>query len=120
MDRLREMYRRRLEYVVPKLQEAGLRPACSTDAGFFTLWKTPRSALGRDIKRDVNIRDLPRHEAFNRLVIHEAGIVGVHFEGPALNGAGEPLIRYAVCTDVLDPKFQARFEEQLARLKPEY
>lgn len=112
---LRGLYRRRLDYLVPRLEGAGLRPACRTEAGFFTLWKVPRRVLGRDLAKDA-----PAHEAFNRLVIAETGIVGVHFQALAEGGAPQPLIRYAVCTDVLDPKFQARFEEQLARLKPEY
>lgn len=64
----------------PKLEAAGLKPACRT----------------------------------------ETGIVGMHFQGPAVGGKSEPLIRYAVCTDVLDAKFQKRFEEQLDRLELEY
>lgn len=117
---LRGLYRRRLDYVVPRLKAAGLRPACETDAGFFTLWKVPREVLGVDLAKDARTKDLPAHEAFNRLVISETGIVGVHFEGFAPDGAREPLIRYAVCTDVLAPAFQERFERELARLKPRY
>ncbi|MEE8424801.1 MAG: pyridoxal phosphate-dependent aminotransferase [Elusimicrobiota bacterium] len=120
MDRLRNMYESRLKYVIPKLKGAGLRPACGTDAGFFTLWKVPKRVLGVDPAEDAKARELPMHELFNRLVITETGIVGVHFAGPMIRGCSEPLIRYAVCTDVLEGKFQSRFEEQLARLKPEY
>jgi LL-diaminopimelate aminotransferase len=107
LDGLRELYERRLAYVIPKLKAAGLRPACGTDAGFFTLWQVPRRVLGRELPAGM-----PAHEAFNRLVIGETGLVGVHFPGP--------FIRYAVCADVLDPAFQSRFERELARLKPEY
>jgi len=106
--------------VFPRLEDAGLRPACRTEAGFFTLWKVPKRAFGADLSTDARVMGLPRHEAFNRLVIDETGIVGVHFEGPAFGGRAEPLVRYAVCADVLAPAFQSRFEEQLARLKPEY
>lgn len=116
LDELRALYRRRLDYVVPMLKVAGLRPACGTEAGFFTLWKTPRRVLGRDLAAG----SMPLHEAYNRLVISETGIVGVHFEGPEIDGTKESLIRYAVCTDVLDPDFKERFEGELARLKPEY
>lgn len=111
---LRALYRRRLDYVIAKLQAAGLKPACRTDAGFFTLWKIPRKVLGVDLARD---KRFPRSEAYNRLVTSETGIAGVHFAGV---GKDDPLIRYAVCSDVLDTEFQARFEEQLARLKPQY
>lgn len=107
LEALSSLYRRRLDYLVPRLEGAGLRPACRTDAGFFTLWKVPKRVLGKTLGKDP-------HEAFNRLVISETGIVGVHFDG------GEPLVRYAVCADVLSPAFRARFEEQLARLSPEY
>ncbi|MBI4376670.1 MAG: aminotransferase class I/II-fold pyridoxal phosphate-dependent enzyme [Elusimicrobia bacterium] len=116
---LRGLYERRLEYLVPRLEAAGLRPACRTDAGFFTLWKVPRRVLGVDLASDPRTRGLPRHEAFNRLVSSETGMVGVHFQG-GLDPAGDPLVRYAVCADVLDDLFQERLERQLARLQPEY
>lgn len=114
LDQIRGLYERRLRYLIPKLTEAGLLPACKTEAGFFTLWKVPKSAFGRALPA----RD--RHLAFNRAVIEETGIVGVHFLGQDEKGRPEPLIRYAVCSDVLNPEFQARFEEGLSRLKPVY
>lgn len=116
LDALRGLYQRRLAYVIPKLEAAGLIPACKTEAGFFTLWRVPDCALGVELSADPRTAGLPAHEAFNRLVIAETGLVGVHFKG----AGGEPLIRYAVCDDVLAPAFQKRFEEALARLKPEY
>lgn len=109
LARLRGLYGSRLDYVILRLKAAGLRPACEAEAGFFTLWKVPRRALGKALPRGAGAA-----EAFNRLVIRETGIVGVHF------GGSEPLIRYAVCADVLDRGFQERFEEALGRLKPEY
>ncbi|MBI4348447.1 MAG: hypothetical protein HY553_16510, partial [Elusimicrobia bacterium] len=118
LDELRGLYERRLRYVIPKLEAAGLRPACRTEAGFFTLWRAPSRVFGKDPAK--SFPDVPAHEALNRLIISETGIVGVHFLAPPVDGRREPLLRYAVCTDVLDPAFQRRFEEQLARLKPEY
>lgn len=118
----RELYRRRLEFLVPRLERAGLRPACKTDAGFFTLWKVPRTILGIDLHREAIRTGESVHELFNRRVISETGIVGVHFRGPGGEGQGQgdPLIRYAVCTDVFDLEFQERFEESLDRFRPEY
>lgn len=113
LDAIRELYERRLAYLIPVLKKSGLRSACATEAGFFTLWKTPKEAFGKPLPAEN------RHEAFNRAVISETGIVGVHFLAPGDDGP-EPLIRYAVCADVLDPKFQKRLEEGLARLKPVY
>lgn len=111
LSELRALYDRRLAYVIPLLKAAGLRPACETDAGFFTLWEAPRSVLGADVA-DA--------EAFNKRVISETGLVGVHFRGPADAGGERPLIRYAVCADVLEPRFQERFEKALRRLHPVY
>ncbi|MFA6092256.1 MAG: pyridoxal phosphate-dependent aminotransferase [Elusimicrobiota bacterium] len=117
---IRSMYRRRLDYVIPRLKVAGLRPVCSADDGFFTLWRTPSRALGVDVAEYARAKGWALHEAYNRLVIAETGLVGVHFMGAPGQGGGQPLIRYGVCEDVLAPAFQKRFEEQLARLKPAY
>ena len=114
LDDIRGLYERRLAYLIPRLEKAGLRPACSTEAGFFTLWKVPESVLGKKLPAE------DRAEAFNRAVIAQTGLVGVHFSGFGEDGRAQPLIRYAVCADVLDKTFQARLEDQLARLKPEY
>ncbi|MEK7746626.1 MAG: pyridoxal phosphate-dependent aminotransferase, partial [Elusimicrobiota bacterium] len=114
LDFLRRMYADRLAYLVPRLKSAGLRQACETEAGFFTLWKVPRRVLGKDLAAWAKKKDLSLHEAFNRLVTSETGIVGVHFQGFSDGGSREPLIRYAVCADVLDPGFKSRFEKELA------
>lgn len=120
LDAQRLLYRQRLDYVIGKLKETGLQQACETSAGFFTLWRVPKKAFGVTLDSDARTKDKPAQEAFNRLVIEETGIVGVHFRGPGADGKGEALIRYAVCDDVLAPAFKARFEEGLARMKPEY
>jgi aspartate/methionine/tyrosine aminotransferase len=114
LGEIRGLYEKRLAYLIPQLKAAGLRPACATEAGFFTLWKTPKEAFGKKLPVEN------RHEAFNRAVISETGIVGVHFSAPGDSGTPEPLIRYAVCADVLDKKFQERLEAGLARIKPVY
>lgn len=106
LDDLRATYQARLDYVIPRLEAAGLKPACRTEAGFFTLWRAPKEALGRKVESA---------EAFNRLVISELGLVGVHF-----SSEDGPLIRYAVCSDVLAPAFKERFEKALERLAPVY
>lgn len=117
---LQKMYQSRLEYLIGSLKRIGLRQACETDAGFFTLWKAPRRILGRDLLQDPSTKDMPLSEALNRTIISETGIVGVHFQGISPDGGSDPLIRYAVCADVLSRDFQSRFEKELARLQPEY
>ena len=105
LHELRDLYQKRLNYIVPKFRDIGLRPAHKTEAGFFTLWKVPSRAFGVKIESA---------EHFNKLVIKETGIIGVHF------GATEPLIRYAVCADVIAPTFQKRFELEIQKIKPHY
>lgn len=104
LSALKNMYAKRLEYLIPTLKRHGLQPACTTDAGFFTLWKVPKKVFGIEIDGDS--------EKFNRMVIEKTGIVGVHFPNS--------LIRYAVCTDVLSSTFQRRFEDELSKLNVEY
>ena len=79
MENIRETYQRRLDYIVARFKKAGLIPACETEAGFFTLWKVPKRVLGIDLSKDARTRDFEPHEAFNRAVISETGLVGVHF-----------------------------------------
>lgn len=118
MGELYATYRARLDFLVPALKAAGLIPACETDAGFFTLWRTPDEAFGIDLRAEAASRGIARAELYNRLVIDRTGIVGVHFTGPG--GPDDAYIRYAVCTDVLAPAFQARFAEALAQVQPRY
>lgn len=115
------IYRRRLDVLVPKLKAIGLRPACETTSGFFTLWLTPDEAFGIDLVAEAAARGIPRAELYNRLVIERTGIVGVHFTGPRLaDGSTESFIRYAVCTDVEAPEFVRRFDAAIATIRPRY
>jgi len=52
-------YRKRLDFLVPKLKEIGLRPACETTSGFFTLWLTPDEAFGIDLHAAAAKRGIP-------------------------------------------------------------
>lgn len=113
-----QIYRSRLDYLVPKLKSIGLRQACETTAGFFTLWKTPDFAFGLDLRKESEARKISQSELFNRLVIEKTGIVGVHFQGAP--GSGETFIRYAVCSDVLDPEFKRRFEAAITEIHAQY
>jgi aspartate/methionine/tyrosine aminotransferase len=118
LDDTYQIYKKRLDYLVPKLKEIGLKPACETTAGFFTLWNTPDQAFGVDLVSESEKKKISRSELFNRLAIEKTGIVGVHFQGAP--GSGESFIRYAVCTDVLDKEFQTRFESAVGTIRPKY
>lgn len=75
-----ERYQRRVSLLCQILTNAGMRLALEPQAGFFTLWQTPKRAFGKEIK---DARD------FNFTMIENAGLVGVHFP---------PYIRYAVAS----------------------
>ena len=82
----REMYRVRLELLASIMQGQGMRLALAPNAGFFTLWETPRFAFGEPVESA---------QAFNFRMIEETGVVGVHL--------GQ-YMRYAVCADVASMK----------------
>jgi len=79
----REMYRSRLLLFIDLLKKHGMDIAVEPDAGFFTLWRVPDRAFGKEIRSA---------EHFNFLMIERTGLIGVHFE--------PYFIRYAVCADV--------------------
>jgi len=117
---LQQTYSKRLTYVTSTLERAGFQRACQTDAGFFTLWKAPTSILGRDLVKESQETNTPHAEVLNKTIISETGLVGVHFTGFTADGNPDPLLRYAVCSDVLVPAFKERFEQALQSLKPRY
>ncbi len=121
LDETYAIYRKRLDTLVPKLKGIGLRPACETTSGFFTLWLVPDFAFGVDLAAEAASRGIPKAELFNRLTIEKTGIVGVHFTGPKVGSfPGESFIRYAVCTDVTSPEFTSRFDAEIAKIQPKY
>src|SRR3989344_1272874 len=91
----RQVYERRLRVLGQILTSNGMQPAVEPGAGFFTLWKAPKTAFGEKM-RDA--------QHFNFTMIEKTGIVGVHFD---------PYIRYAVCADVesVADKIDAAFKQ---------
>ncbi|MEI7452520.1 MAG: aminotransferase class I/II-fold pyridoxal phosphate-dependent enzyme [Candidatus Falkowbacteria bacterium] len=80
-----EKYKRRTETLCGILLGAGMRPAITPKAGFFTLWEVPKFAFARKIE---DARD------FNFAMIEKFGVVGVHFG---------KYIRYSVaCVEIED------------------
>jgi aspartate/methionine/tyrosine aminotransferase len=111
------IYQQRLEYLVRQLKQAGFQQECETSAGFFTLWKVPREAFGVSIQQRSKEQGCSESQAFNQLMIQKTGIVGVHF---SIGPQARPLIRYAVCSDILNPSFQKRLEACLKTLQLSY
>ena len=73
LDEIRGLYEKRLAYLIPRLKAAGLKPACATEAGFFTLWHAPevrlrKNAPAREAPRGVqprrDLRDRDRRRPF--------------------------------------------------------
>ncbi len=86
----RDLYKIRLDILLQILQGNGLRLAVEPQAGFFSLWLTPREAFGREVQNSTD---------FNRLMIANTGIAGVHFD--------PRYIRYAVAGAPLEePSWQ--------------
>ncbi|MFH1233153.1 MAG: aminotransferase class I/II-fold pyridoxal phosphate-dependent enzyme [Patescibacteria group bacterium] len=95
IEQCRSTYERRLQFLINLLSKHGMQLAVGPKAGFFTLWKVPKKAFGKEIESA---------EQFNFMMIERTGVVGVHFH---------PYIRYAVCGDVeemskhIDEAFEA-------------
>lgn len=100
IQEIKEIYWNRRKILIEALSDLGMEIACIPGAGFFTLWKTPETAFGQKVESA---------EHFNKLMIENTGIVGVHFH---------PYIRYAVVGDVekmlpfIKVGFKAAFSEQ--------
>lgn len=73
------LYAERLTILIEALEKRGMRLAVKPDAGFFTLWQVPVRAFGQKIEDAGH---------FNRLMIENTGVLGVHFN--------PGYIRYAV------------------------
>lgn len=86
--RNRNIYGERIQLLFDKLISYGMLPAVRPGAGFFTLWLAPKQAFGRQLENA---------EQFNRLMIEQTGIAGVHF--------GE-YIRYAVTSPIEEESWQ--------------
>jgi aspartate/methionine/tyrosine aminotransferase len=69
--RHRRGYARRLPLLINGLTDCGMQLAEEPVAGFFALWRTPQRAFGQEIRNAAH---------FNRLVIENTGVVGVHFD----------------------------------------
>lgn len=95
IESVRRTYEKRLNILTQILTSNGMQLAVKPSAGFFTLWKSPKTAF------EEPVRDA---QHFNFTMIEKTGIVGVHFN---------PYIRYAVCGDVeaVADKIDAAFKQ---------
>lgn len=61
-----EMYKQRLDILIPIFESAGLRLASPTDAGFFMLFDCPKYIDGEEVQTS---------EEFNSKMIYKIGLV---------------------------------------------
>ena len=99
----RKMYASRMKTLITILQEHGMKLAVQPSAGFFTLWKVPKTAFEQKITSA---------EHFNFLMIEKTGIVGVHFK--------PDYIRYAVVAPVKSSEYKDAIHNGFREAKVSY
>ena len=108
---IQQMYTARLDKAIPIFENAGLKLACPTDAGFFMLYHCPTHIDGEAVTDS---------EDFNRKMINKIGLVGVPFTGAEVDGTPEQFIRYTVCSDFTNEAFASKVTTALSKVKVSY
>ena len=109
--KIQEMYKRRLDILIPIFEEAWLKLACPTDAWFFMLFKCPKFVDGEKAENWVK---------FNKLMINKIWLVWVPFTWSEINWINEQFIRYSACYDAEKQENVDRLKEALNKVKISY
>ncbi|MDD5769929.1 MAG: aminotransferase class I/II-fold pyridoxal phosphate-dependent enzyme [Candidatus Gracilibacteria bacterium] len=109
--RIKQMYKQRMDILIPIFESAGLKLACPADAGFFMLFYCPNFLNGEKIESP---------EDFNNKMINTIGLVGVPFTGSEIDGEKEKFIRYSACYDSLKQENVERLKKALSKVKINY
>lgn len=109
--KIQEIYKARLDILIPIFENAGLKLACPTDAWFFMLFACPKF---------LNWEKIENSEDFNNKMINAIWLVWVPFVGSEVNGEKEQFIRYSACYDSLKPENISRLKEALTKVKISY
>lgn len=104
---IQNLYKKRLDILIPIFEEAGLELACPTDAGFFMLFKNPKKLDSEEIKTS---------EEFNSKMIDKIGLVWVPFVGSEVKWKREQFIRYSACYDALNSDNVDRLKDALSKV----
>ncbi len=110
-DNTQQLYKKRLDILIPIFESAGLRLACPSDAWFFMLFECPKSIDGEST---------PSSEDFNGLMINKIGLVWVPFISSEIDGSREQFIRYSACYDALNPENVERLKQALNKVTISY
>ncbi len=108
---IQEIYKRRLDILIWVFNEAGFEMACRADAGFFMLFKCPKSLDWEKVESSVD---------FNKLMINKIGLVWVPFSGSEIDGEKEQFIRYSACYDAENEANIKRLKEALSKVDIKY
>lgn len=111
LEDIKTLYQKRLQILLPLLQKAWFKQACSTDGWLFTLRHCPTSINGISIQNA---------EHANQVIIKATGIIGIPFSGSPINGKPEQFVRYSLCAPLEDATFKARFAQALTLLQITY
>lgn len=106
-----QMYKKRLDILIPIFESAWLKLACPSDAWFFMLFKCPKFLDWEEIKS---------WEEFNSKMIYKVWLVGVPFVWSEIAWENEQFIRYSACYDALEQENVDRLKEALSKVKIEY
>lgn len=109
--KIQEMYKARMDVLIPIFESAWLRLACPSDAWFFMLFACPNL---------VNWEKVETWEEFNSKMINTIWLVWVPFVGSEVNWKKEQFIRYSACYDSLKPENIARLKEALSKVEISY
>ena len=109
--KIQEMYKKRLEILIPIFENAWLKLACPTEAWFFMLFNCPNF---------LNWEKIENSEDFNNKMINQIWLVWVPFVWSEVNWKKEQFIRYSACYDSLNPKNVIRLKEALTKVKISY
>lgn len=109
--KIQEMYKKRLEVLIPIFEEAWLKLASPTEAWFFMLFMCPNY---------LNWEKIESSEDFNNKMINAIWLVWVPFVWSEVNWVKEQFIRYSACYDSLKESNVSRLKEALNKVKIEY
>jgi len=110
-ENTQELYKKRLDVLIPLFEEAWLELACPSDAWFFMLFKCPKSVDGEIVNNGVE---------FNSKMINKVGLVWVPFTGSEIDWETEKFIRYSACYDALNPENVVRLKNALSKVQISY
>ena len=106
-----ELYKKRLDILIPIFEEAWLKLACPSDAWFFMLFKNPNF---------IDWEKIESSEEFNSKMIDKVWLVWVPFVWSEINWIKEQFIRYSACYNALNPNNIIRLKEALSKVNISY